>query len=80
MSHAGPVTPTPPSDSADSTSGRVNRALLSHIRHELRTPLNAIIGYSEMLLEDGEGAGREKLAPDLGSHWGHVWIIDNQLT
>jgi len=29
---------------------------LAHMSHELRTPLNAIIGYSELLLEDAEGA------------------------
>ncbi|MBI1848342.1 MAG: response regulator [Candidatus Rokubacteria bacterium] len=33
-----------------------DRAALSHLRHELRTPLNHVIGYSEMLLEDAEGA------------------------
>jgi len=27
---------------------------LSRLRHEVHTPLNAIIGYSEMLLEEGE--------------------------
>jgi CheY-like chemotaxis protein len=37
-------------------SDRARSAFLSHMRHELRTPCNAIIGYSEMLLEDAEGA------------------------
>ena len=35
---------------------------LAHLRHELRTPLNHVIGYSEMLLEEGEledGLGEE---------------------
>jgi class 3 adenylate cyclase len=36
---------------------RTKTAFLAHVRHELRTPLNAILGYSEMLLEDAEGAG-----------------------
>jgi hypothetical protein len=33
--------------------------------HELRTPLNAIIGYSEILTEDAEDAGREEELADL---------------
>jgi DNA-binding response OmpR family regulator len=37
---------------------------LSYVRHELRTPINAIVGYSEMLLEDGEGEFPDAL-PDL---------------
>jgi class 3 adenylate cyclase len=36
---------------------RTKTAFLAHVRHELRTPLNAILGYSEMLLEDADGAG-----------------------
>jgi adenylate cyclase len=31
---------------------------LSKIRHDLKTPLNQIIGYTEMLIEDAEAAGR----------------------
>jgi adenylate cyclase len=38
---------------------------LANLRHELRTPLNHIIGYSEMLLEDGEAGPAATLAPDL---------------
>jgi signal transduction histidine kinase len=34
--------------------------------HELRTPLNAIIGYSEMLKEDADDAGRVTDAEDHG--------------
>ena len=33
--------------------------------HELRTPLNAIIGYSEMLQEEAEDAGRAGFVADL---------------
>ncbi|MGH8556166.1 MAG: sensor histidine kinase [Methylococcales bacterium] len=33
--------------------------------HELRTPLNAIIGYSEILAEEAEDAGREADLADL---------------
>ena len=40
-------------------------AALATLRHELRTPLNHIIGYSEMLLEDGEAGLASALAPDL---------------
>ena len=38
---------------------------LANLRHELRTPLNHIIGYSEMLLEDGEAGPAAKLGPGL---------------
>jgi signal transduction histidine kinase len=45
---------------------RANRGksiFLAKMSHELRTPLNAVIGYSEILLEDGEidGKPEEKL-------------------
>jgi adenylate cyclase len=40
-------------------------AALANLRHELRTPLNHIIGYSEMLLEDGESGPAARLAPGL---------------
>lgn len=36
------------------------------IRHELRTPLNQIIGYSEMMREEAEEAGRPDFVSDLG--------------
>jgi signal transduction histidine kinase/DNA-binding response OmpR family regulator len=38
---------------------------LANMSHELRTPLNAIIGYSEMLQEEAEDAGRPEFLPDL---------------
>jgi len=47
---------------------RANRAkseFLAKMSHELRTPLNAVIGYSEMLLEEMEGPGREQQQTDL---------------
>jgi len=47
---------------------RANKAkseFLARMSHELRTPLNAVIGYSEMLLEDAEAAGREQQSDDI---------------
>lgn len=38
---------------------------VASLRHDLRTPVNQILGYSEMLLEDAEGAGQQELAGDL---------------
>ncbi len=38
---------------------------VANMSHELRTPLNAIIGYSEMLLEDAQSAGRMSETSDL---------------
>jgi sigma-B regulation protein RsbU (phosphoserine phosphatase) len=35
------------------------------LKHELRTPLNHIIGYCEMLTEEAQDRGLEKLLPDL---------------
>lgn len=37
----------------------------ANLRYELRTPLNDVIGYSEMLLEDAEDAGKKEFLPDL---------------
>ena len=37
----------------------------SGLRHDLRTPVNQIIGYSEMLDEDAQEAGQEKMSADL---------------
>src|SRR5258706_4633312 len=47
---------------------RANKAkseFLAKMSHELRTPLNAVIGYSEMLLEDAEAAGRKQQSGDI---------------
>lgn len=44
-------------------ANRARSIFLAKMSHELRTPLNAVIGYSELLLEEGEGdaAGEAKL-------------------
>jgi signal transduction histidine kinase/ActR/RegA family two-component response regulator len=48
-----------------SLADRAKSAFLANMSHELRTPLNAIIGYSEMLLEDGEDLTADAIAADL---------------
>jgi adenylate cyclase len=67
-----PVTPDPAGGAGSDAAGaqalearRTKTAFLAHVRHELRTPLNAIIGYSEMLLEDLQGAAPEGFVADL---------------
>jgi signal transduction histidine kinase len=47
------------------TAVRAKNAFLSTMSHEFRTPLNAIIGYSDLLLDDAEGMGNQRLADDL---------------
>jgi PAS domain S-box-containing protein len=62
---------------------RAKSDFLANMSHELRTPLNAIIGYSEMLFEDAQSAGRESETADLrkiqdaGKHL--LGLIDNIL-
>ena len=40
---------------AAEAASKAKSAFLANMSHELRTPLNSIIGYSEMLIEEGEG-------------------------
>lgn len=62
---------------------RAKSDFVANMSHELRTPLNAIIGYSEMLFEDAQRAGRESDTADLrkiqdaGKHL--LGLIDNVL-
>jgi class 3 adenylate cyclase len=44
-------------------SSQARRAFLSNVRNELLTPINVIVGYSEILLEDGQK--HPNFAPDL---------------
>jgi PAS domain S-box-containing protein len=69
--------------SATEQATRAKSDFLANMSHELRTPLNAIIGYSEMLFEDAQSAGRESETADLrkiqdaGKHL--LGLIDNIL-
>jgi two-component system, sensor histidine kinase ChiS len=44
--------------------GAAPYALSAGLIHDLRSPLNLIIGYSEMLIEQAEEQGQNKLVPD----------------
>ncbi|MDX1981157.1 MAG: ATP-binding protein, partial [Bryobacteraceae bacterium] len=44
---------------------RAKSTFLANMSHELRTPLNAVIGYSEILAEDAQAAGKPEFLPDL---------------
>jgi signal transduction histidine kinase/CheY-like chemotaxis protein len=46
-------------------ANKAKSEFLANMSHELRTPLNAIIGYSEMLTEEAEASGQDRLVGDL---------------
>ncbi|OKO81549.1 hypothetical protein AC630_14200 [Bradyrhizobium sp. AS23.2] len=68
---------------ASEQATRAKSDFVANMSHELRTPLNAIIGYSEILFEDAQSAGRELEMEDLrkiqdaGKHL--LGLIDNIL-
>lgn len=68
---------------ASEQATRAKSDFVANMSHELRTPLNAIIGYSEILFEDAQSAGREAEKEDLrkiqdaGKHL--LGLIDNIL-
>ena len=49
-------------DSPTPTPESTRHGLPSALIHDLRTPLNLIIGYSEMLIEQAQDAGKQLLA------------------
>ncbi len=53
-------------DAPGARDARISReAFIATKRHDLRTPINAIIGYSELLLEEGEELGLAAAEDDL---------------
>ncbi len=46
-------------------ASRAKATFLANMSHELRTPLNAVIGYSDMLLEEGEFLSSKEIESDL---------------
>jgi signal transduction histidine kinase len=46
-------------------ASRTKSNFVANMSHELRTPLNAVLGYCEMLLEEADEGGYDKITPDL---------------
>lgn len=64
------------------SANRAKSLFLANMSHELRTPLNAIIGYGEMLQEDAQNMGNQRLSDDLDKIHGagkHLLGIINEI-
>jgi phosphoserine phosphatase RsbU/P len=55
-----------PPEQDPAISGISTAGLTRDMRHDLLNPVNQIIGYAEMLQEEAQDAGAERLVPDLG--------------
>ncbi len=66
-------------DAADAAS-RAKGTFLAHMSHELRTPLNSILGYTHLLLADGElpARHRERLT-GVERSGGHLLAMINEV-
>ena len=63
-------------------ANRAKSAFLASVSHELRTPLNAIGLYAELMKNEAEDAGNEKLARDVGkiqSAGAHLLTLINNI-
>jgi signal transduction histidine kinase/CheY-like chemotaxis protein len=50
---------------AAEAANKAKSVFIANMNHELRTPLTAVIGFSELLEEEIQDAGRPELLPDL---------------